>query len=181
MAGLWSSLVAAFLYASPFLAGLFLVVLFARALSALFALRSEPRERPPWSVPASTSSSEERKQRAYAPQTLRGNSTNALRCLRSCTVQNRHHFNLLAHRTQIDPDGLWFSVPSQALQVFPLFAAAHVIELALRLLAGGGFPGFSMILAPVLEALLWPVVSVATSLSPVPGTAARIFAISSPL
>ena len=56
---------------------------------------------------------------------------------------------------------LWFSVPSQALQVFPLFAAAHAIELALRLLAGGGFPGLPMILAPALEALLWPVVSVA--------------------
>ena len=27
---------------------------------------------------------------------------------------------------------LWFSVPSQALQVFPLFAVAHAIELLLR-------------------------------------------------
>lgn len=55
---------------------------------------------------------------------------------------------------------LWFKVPSQALQVLPLFVAAHAIELAIRLLAGGAFPGLTMLLAPVLEALLWPVVSV---------------------
>jgi rod shape-determining protein MreD len=55
---------------------------------------------------------------------------------------------------------LWFSVPTQSLQVLPLFIAAHVIELAARLLGGGAFPGFSMALAPLLEAMLWPVVSV---------------------
>lgn len=55
---------------------------------------------------------------------------------------------------------LWFKVPSQALQVLPLFAAAHAIELAIRMLAGGAFPGFAVVLAPVLEAVLWPVVSV---------------------
>ena len=56
---------------------------------------------------------------------------------------------------------LWFTVPSQAVQVFPLFLAAHAIELAIRMLAGGVFPGFIIVLAPVLEAALWPVVSVA--------------------
>jgi len=55
---------------------------------------------------------------------------------------------------------LWFSVPSQALQVFPLFFAAHLIEAALRMLGGGIFPGWQAILAPVLEAVLWPAVSV---------------------
>jgi rod shape-determining protein MreD len=55
---------------------------------------------------------------------------------------------------------LWFPVPSQALQVFPLFAAAHAIELISRLAAGGASPGWLMLLAPVLESLLWPVVSV---------------------
>jgi rod shape-determining protein MreD len=55
---------------------------------------------------------------------------------------------------------LWFTVPSQAVQVLPLFAAAHAIELAIRLIAGGAFPGLSVLLAPVLEAALWPVVSV---------------------
>jgi rod shape-determining protein MreD len=55
---------------------------------------------------------------------------------------------------------LWFSVPSQAVQVLPLFVAAHAIELAIRMLAGGIFPGFSVLLAPVIECMLWPVVSV---------------------
>jgi rod shape-determining protein MreD len=55
---------------------------------------------------------------------------------------------------------LWFSVPSQAMQVLPLFAAAHVLMLAIRLLTGDFFPGWSTLLAPVIEALLWPLVSV---------------------
>ena len=55
---------------------------------------------------------------------------------------------------------LWFSVPSQAFQVLPLFAAAHAIEFTVRMLAGGAFPGFLMLLAPALESLLWPVISV---------------------
>jgi rod shape-determining protein MreD len=55
---------------------------------------------------------------------------------------------------------LWFKVPSQAVQVLPLFASTHAIELAIRLLAGGAYPGPMLLLAPVLEAILWPVVSV---------------------
>ena len=55
---------------------------------------------------------------------------------------------------------LWFTVPSQAVQVFPLFAAAHAISLVIRLLAGGMFPGWDFVLAPFFEALLWPVASV---------------------
>jgi rod shape-determining protein MreD len=64
-------------------------------------------------------------------------------------------FAIMIHRRL-----LWFSVPSQAVQVLPLFAAAHALELLIRLLAGGVFPGLSLALAPVLEALLWPLVSV---------------------
>lgn len=55
---------------------------------------------------------------------------------------------------------LWFSVPSQAVQVLPLFVAAHAIELALRMVAGGVFPGLYILLAPLVEAVLWPVISV---------------------
>jgi rod shape-determining protein MreD len=55
---------------------------------------------------------------------------------------------------------LWFTVPSQAVQVMPLFLAAHAIELAVRMLAGGVFPGFSIVIAPLAEALLWPVISI---------------------
>lgn len=55
---------------------------------------------------------------------------------------------------------LWFTVPSQAAQVFPLFVVAHALELLLRLMGGGTFPGWWVLLAPVLEAALWPVASV---------------------
>jgi rod shape-determining protein MreD len=55
---------------------------------------------------------------------------------------------------------LWFSVPSQAVQVLPVFAVAHAIELVVRLLAGDIFPGMSLLIAPLAEALLWPVASV---------------------
>jgi rod shape-determining protein MreD len=55
---------------------------------------------------------------------------------------------------------LWFSVPSQAAQILPLFFLAHVVELVLRMLGGGTFPGMWMFLAPLLEAVLWPIASV---------------------
>ena len=55
---------------------------------------------------------------------------------------------------------LWFTVPSQALQILPLFALAHGVEIVIRLISGGNFPGWMLLLAPVAESLLWPVVSV---------------------
>ena len=51
---------------------------------------------------------------------------------------------------------LWFGVIEQALQVLPVFIAGHAVALAVRMLAGGMFPGLSLLLAPLLEALLWP-------------------------
>lgn len=54
---------------------------------------------------------------------------------------------------------LWFSVSSQALQVVPLFVAAHAVSLLVRLVTGGVFPGWALLLAPVLEAVMWPVVT----------------------
>ncbi|MBI3532386.1 MAG: rod shape-determining protein MreD [Curvibacter sp. PD_MW3] len=55
---------------------------------------------------------------------------------------------------------LWFSVPQQALQVLPLLLVVHAVELAVRMLVGGTFPGFLILLGPVIEALLWPLVTV---------------------
>ncbi len=55
---------------------------------------------------------------------------------------------------------LWFSVPSQAAQVLPLFLAAHAVALLARLLTGAEWPGWPILLAPLLQALLWPLVSV---------------------
>ena len=56
------------------------------------------------------------------------------------------YFAIMVHRRL-----LWFTVPSQALQVLPLFGSAHAIELAIRLFAGGSFPGWTLVLAPMLE------------------------------
>jgi rod shape-determining protein MreD len=65
------------------------------------------------------------------------------------------YFSIAIHRRL-----LWFTVPSQALQVLPLFMSAHAVELAIRMMVGGTFPGAWMLLAPLIESLLWPVVSV---------------------
>lgn len=54
---------------------------------------------------------------------------------------------------------LWYSIPSQALQIFPLLAGAHALQLLVRLLAGHAFPGWGFVLSPFIEALLWPVVT----------------------
>jgi rod shape-determining protein MreD len=53
----------------------------------------------------------------------------------------------------------WFALSWQAVQLLPLFVAAHAITIAVRLIAGGLLPGWSVLLAPLLEALLWPLVS----------------------
>ena len=65
------------------------------------------------------------------------------------------YFAITVHRRV-----LWFGVPAQALHVLPLFFAAHVVAMLARLAAGGMFPGWTLLLAPVFEALLWPVVVV---------------------
>ena len=64
-------------------------------------------------------------------------------------------FAIMLHRRL-----LWFPVLSQALQVLPLFALSHLIELAIRMIGGGMFPGWTLAVAPVLEAVLWPLASV---------------------
>ncbi|HSV59608.1 MAG TPA: rod shape-determining protein MreD [Variovorax sp.] len=52
---------------------------------------------------------------------------------------------------------LWYPVLSQALQVLPLFALSHLIELSIRIIGGGIFPGWTLLVAPLIEAALWPV------------------------
>jgi rod shape-determining protein MreD len=63
---------------------------------------------------------------------------------------------LVIHRRLV-----WFSVFSQAIQILPLFVIAHALELLLRLMAGGVFPGYAIALAPMIEAVLWPILSAA--------------------
>lgn len=50
----------------------------------------------------------------------------------------------------------WFSASAQALHVLPLFVVAHSLELLIRLISGSTFPGWPMLLPPLLEAALWP-------------------------
>ena len=64
-------------------------------------------------------------------------------------------FAIMIHRRL-----LWFPVISQALQVLPLFAVSHLIELGIRMIGGGAFPGWTLLVAPVVEAALWPLVSI---------------------
>jgi rod shape-determining protein MreD len=52
---------------------------------------------------------------------------------------------------------LWFGLPEQTLQIAPVFFAAHAVSLAVRMIAGDMFPGWELLLAPLIEALLWPV------------------------
>ena len=54
---------------------------------------------------------------------------------------------------------LWFGVIEQAVQVLPLFFVVHLVALLTRMAAGGMFPGWTLALAPLFEALLWPLVS----------------------
>lgn len=52
---------------------------------------------------------------------------------------------------------LWFPLGQQSLQVLPLFVLAHAVVLAIRLMSQGQWPSLTLLAAPVLEALLWPV------------------------
>jgi rod shape-determining protein MreD len=64
------------------------------------------------------------------------------------------YFATMIHRRM-----LWFGLRGQALQLLPLFVLAHLVAWALRLLAGGASPGWGLVLAPVLQSSLWPLVS----------------------
>lgn len=55
---------------------------------------------------------------------------------------------------------LWFPVPKQAVQVLPVLLAAHALELLVRLAAGDGWPGWLYLASPLIEAALWPLVTV---------------------
>jgi len=64
------------------------------------------------------------------------------------------YFAITIHRRM-----LWFGLLGQALQILPLFVLAHLVAWVLRLLAGGAAPGWDLVLAPVLQSSLWPLVS----------------------
>lgn len=63
-------------------------------------------------------------------------------------------FAIMIHRRL-----LWYPVLSQALQVLPLFALSQFIEVITRMIGGGVFPGWGVLISPALEAALWPLAS----------------------
>ncbi|MDI9334657.1 MAG: rod shape-determining protein MreD [Cytophagales bacterium] len=54
---------------------------------------------------------------------------------------------------------LWFKPAMQALQLLPLFAAAHLLEIVLRGMLSSAWPQWQVMLAAPIEALCWPFVS----------------------
>ena len=54
---------------------------------------------------------------------------------------------------------LWFSIWLQALHVLLMLLGAHLLTLAVRLAAGGAFPGFAWFAGSGIAALLWPAVT----------------------
>jgi rod shape-determining protein MreD len=54
---------------------------------------------------------------------------------------------------------LWFPVQQQSLQVLPLFALTALAEWLTRLIAGQAMFSWGLILAPLVQALLWPILS----------------------
>ena len=54
---------------------------------------------------------------------------------------------------------LWLPVLAQALHLLPLFALSYALITLVRLIVGGVAPGWLTLLAPLLEAALWPVLT----------------------
>jgi rod shape-determining protein MreD len=54
---------------------------------------------------------------------------------------------------------LWFGTGQQALHVATLLLVAQGVLLLVRLGAGAGFPGWAMLVGPLLGAALWPPLS----------------------
>ena len=54
---------------------------------------------------------------------------------------------------------LWFAVPSQACRSCRCSSRPMPCRFVVRMVVGGMLPGWDLLLAPVFEALLWPVVT----------------------
>ncbi|MGH8807617.1 MAG: rod shape-determining protein MreD [Noviherbaspirillum sp.] len=54
---------------------------------------------------------------------------------------------------------LWFKMPAQTLHVLPLLMLMQTVQLVIRLLVSGDFPGWFYFIESVVTAALWPVVT----------------------
>jgi rod shape-determining protein MreD len=52
---------------------------------------------------------------------------------------------------------LWFPIKEQMVQIIPFFLLAEATGWTIRLTTGDDFPGWSLLLSPVLDTLMWPV------------------------
>lgn len=50
----------------------------------------------------------------------------------------------------------WFAMGQQSLHVALLLVAAQLVAMAVRLAAGADFPGWRLLVGPLLGAVLWP-------------------------
>ncbi|TFV96521.1 rod shape-determining protein MreD [Oxalobacteraceae bacterium OM1] len=64
------------------------------------------------------------------------------------------YFAIMIHRRV-----LWFPIGTQALQMLPLLLMAQAVQLVVRILVSGKFPGWLYFLESGVAALLWPVVT----------------------
>jgi rod shape-determining protein MreD len=62
------------------------------------------------------------------------------------------YFAIMIHRRV-----LWFPIATQALHVFPLLLVAQAVQLLVRLVVSGKFPGWFYFAESFISALLWPV------------------------
>jgi rod shape-determining protein MreD len=62
------------------------------------------------------------------------------------------YFSIMIHRRV-----LWFPPGTQALHILPLFLLAQTVQLVVRMLVSGKFPGWLYFLESPAAALLWPV------------------------
>lgn len=54
---------------------------------------------------------------------------------------------------------MWFPLATQALHVLPLLLFAQVVQLIIRLVISGKFPGWLYFLESFVSVLLWPIVT----------------------
>lgn len=64
------------------------------------------------------------------------------------------YFAIMIHRRV-----LWFKLSTQAMHVLPLLLVMQTMQMAVRLIVGGRFPGWLYFMESMVAAALWPVVT----------------------
>ena len=54
---------------------------------------------------------------------------------------------------------LWFGPALQALHVFVILLITQAVALIVRIAAGSSFPGWPIVVGPIIGAMLWPLVT----------------------